>query len=105
MIKVVETSRLSVSFTAKKGERTAADLGRVKAALLDWHKSGRAAGGFLAIDIRTSKARSSDVLHSFMHVVSEQEPVVSEFYSSLSEAVIRTVSPSGKIIKKIGFAR
>ncbi len=105
MVKVVEKSHLSISFAVNKGESTAVDFGGVKTALLDWHKSGRAAGGYLEIDIRTNKARSSEVLQSFMHVVSEQEPSLSEFYRSLSEAVIRTVSPSGKIIKKIGFAR
>lgn len=105
MVKVVETSRLSISFAVKKGESPATEFGQVKTALLDWHKTGRAAGGVLAIDIRTNKVRSNEALQSFMHVVSEREPLVSEFYSSLSEAVIRTVSPSGKIIKKIGFTR
>jgi len=105
MVKVVETSRLSVSVAVKKRGSTAAEFGRVKIALLEWHKSGRAAGGSLTIDIRAEGPRSSEVLHSFMHIVSEQDPLVSEFYSSLGEAVIRMVSPSGKIVKKIGFAR
>jgi hypothetical protein len=105
MVKVLETSQLSVSVAVKKRGSAEAEFGRVRTALLDWHKSGRAVGGSLTIDIRADRPRSSEMLHSFMRVVSEQDPLVSEIYSSLGEAMIRTVSPAGKIIKKIGFVR
>jgi len=39
-----------------------------------------------------------------MNIVSERDAQISEFYGDLKEAIICTVSPSGKRIKKIGFA-
>lgn len=112
MIRVVETlaaqeeapNRLSVSVVVAEGERRAAEFIRVKDALLEWQRSGRAARGALDIDIHTEESLSSVTLNEFMNVVSERDAQISEFYRDLKEAIICMVSPSGKRIKKIGFA-
>ncbi len=112
MIKVVENlgvegkppNRLSISVAVGEGESTEAEFGRVRDALLAWQKSGRAARGALEIEIQTEESGSSDVLHTFMRIVSAEDPLLHEFYGTLQGAEICTVAASGKRIKKIGFA-
>ena len=95
---------MSVSVAVAEGESGSAEFSRVKDALLEWQRLGRAARGALDIDIQTEESMSSATLHEFMNIVSGQDAQVFEFYRDLREATICTVSPSGKRIKKIGFA-
>ena len=95
---------MSVSVAVAEGESRAAEFIRVKDALLEWQRSGRAARGALDIDIQTEESLSSATLHEFMNIVSGRDAQVFEFYEELKEAIICTVSSSGKRIKKIGFA-
>ena len=111
MIKVVEQlgaeaeqpNRLSVSVAVGEGESTVVEFGRVRDALLKWHKSGRGIRGALEIEIQTEESGAREILHTFMNVVSEKDAWVGAFYGSLSKAEICTVTPSGKRIKTIGF--
>ena len=113
MIKVVETlggenkppNHLFVSVAVDEPESAGAEFSRVKAALLEWQKSGRAAKGSLAIEIQTETPHSNPILHAFMITLSGQDPLVHEFYTNLRRAEISMVSPSGKTIKNLGFAR
>ena len=76
----------------------------MKDALLEWQRSGRAARGALQIDIQTEDSLSLPTLQEFMSIVSERDPQLFEFYKNLKEAKVCAVSPSGRILKKIGFA-
>ncbi len=112
MVKVVETldtkakspSRLSISVAFGAGENASAEFSRVKEAILEWQKSGRAASGTLAIEIRAEESDSQGVLNAFLNTVSSNERLIHQIYRSLREAEICVVSPGGKRIKKLGFA-
>jgi hypothetical protein len=112
MIRVVEKlateeqtpNRLSVSVAAGEGETSAAVFSDVKEALLEWQRSGRSTRGILEIEIQTEESMSMSALQEFMNTVSATDPQIYEFYRGLKDATVRTVSPSGKRIKTIGFA-
>src|SRR2546426_665443 len=96
-------SHLSISVAVREGESYESEFCGVRDTLLEWQKSRGAGCGAVAFKIQTAESSSAVILNLFMNIV-EQDTLIKELLGNLKEGELSLVSPSGRRIKKLGFA-
>jgi len=96
--------RLCLSVVVRADENSDIEFERVRNALINWRNSGRSSRGFLEIELETEESQSNALLQELMRVICKWDSQMYDFYRELKGAEVRIVSPSGRKIKKLGFA-